>query len=44
MFIRFGGLLNENNYKEFLNMENINGALIGGASLKSENIVKMLEM
>lgn len=38
----YGGSLNTENYKEFLSMENINGALIGGASLKFENIVKII--
>lgn len=38
----YGGSLNTDNYKDFFSMENINGALIGGASLKYENIIKII--
>ena len=32
--ILYGGSVNENNAKELFAMENIDGALVGGASLK----------
>lgn len=35
--IQYGGSMNANNAKELLSMENIDGGLIGGASLKSED-------
>lgn len=38
----YGGSLNENNFRDFLSMKNINGALIGNASLKSENIIRIM--
>lgn len=38
----YGGSFGENNYKEISNIECVDGALIGGASLKPELIVKMV--
>jgi len=40
----YGGSLNENNAKEILPIENVNGGLIGGASLSSEKFLKIIEI
>ncbi len=40
--ILYGGSLNENNSRDFLNMKNIDGGLIGGASLKKESFAKII--
>lgn len=37
--ILYGGSVNENNAEELFSMENIDGALVGGASLKAEAFV-----
>ena len=42
--ILYGGSLNEKNCGEIFKMENINGGLIGGASLKKESFGKILSM
>ena len=40
--ILYGGSMNENNATKLLSMENIDGGLIGGASLKADSITKIL--
>lgn len=40
--VLYGGSLNENNSRDFLSMENIDGGLIGGASLKKESFAKII--
>ena len=40
-FVLYGGSFNESNFKEIVNIECVDGALIGGASLKPLNIVEM---
>ncbi len=42
--ILYGGSLNENNAHELLSLENVNGGLIGGASLKSESFTKIISI
>ena len=42
--IIYGGSVNSQNAEEFLKHEEINGALVGGASLKSEEIIKIVEI
>ena len=42
--ILYGGSLNENNALELLSLENVNGGLIGGASLKSESFTKIISI
>ncbi len=37
IIIQYGGSVNSNNVKELMNEPNIDGALIGGASLKAES-------
>jgi triosephosphate isomerase len=37
--IQYGGSVNENNSSELFSLENVNGALIGGASLKVESFM-----
>lgn len=39
--IQYGGSVNENNSAELFSLENVNGALIGGASLKADNFIKI---
>ena len=40
--ILYGGSLNSENYNEIFKLENINGGLIGGASVKKEQFIKIL--
>ena len=40
---RSGGSVKPNNIKEYLTQPNIDGALVGGASLKVESFVEMIE-
>jgi len=40
--IQYGGSVKPNNIKELMNMENIDGALVGGASLIAEDFVKIV--
>lgn len=40
--IQYGGSVKPNNIKELMNMENIDGALVGGASLILEDFVKIV--
>lgn len=42
--VLYGGSLNLSNVTEFLSMPNINGGLIGGASLEAENFLKMIKL
>lgn len=42
--ILYGGSLNEKNAMELLNMPDIDGGLIGGASLKVESFIKIIEI
>jgi triosephosphate isomerase len=39
MRILYGGSVNPSNARELLAIENVNGALVGGASLKAENFL-----
>jgi triosephosphate isomerase (TIM) len=39
ILLLYGGSVNEKNAKEILSLENVNGALIGGASLKSDSFI-----
>lgn len=40
--IQYGGSVSPTNIKELLSMENIDGALVGGASLVAENFIKLI--
>lgn len=40
--IQYGGSVKPDNIKELMNKENIDGALVGGASLKAEDFLKLL--
>ena len=40
--ILYGGSVKPDNAKELLNMENIDGALVGGASLKAEQFLDII--
>lgn len=42
--ILYGGSMNSKNAKDLLNMENIDGGLIGGASLKSQDFLSIIEV
>ena len=41
--ILYGGSVNAGNAREFFGMSDIDGGLIGGASLKAEDFVKIVE-
>ena len=41
--IQYGGSVKPANIEELLNMEHIDGALVGGASLEAESFLKLLE-
>ncbi|WP_341201417.1 triose-phosphate isomerase [Planomicrobium okeanokoites] len=41
--IQYGGSVKPANIEELLNMEHIDGALVGGASLETESFLKLLE-
>lgn len=41
--VLYGGSVNENNIKEYLDIENISGALVGGASLDSKSFTNILK-
>jgi triosephosphate isomerase (TIM) len=43
MVIQYGGSVKPDNVKELMSMENIDGALVGGASLKSETFVPIMQ-
>ncbi len=40
--IQYGGSVNSSNVKELMNEPNIDGALIGGASLKAESFLSII--
>lgn len=42
MAIQYGGSVNGNNANEILNQEDIDGALVGGASLKADEFLKII--
>lgn len=42
--VLYGGSVDENNFNKFLNLQSVNGLLIGGASLNVEKINKILEV
>lgn len=42
VIIQYGGSVKPNNIREYLSKEDIDGALVGGASLKSESFIEML--
>lgn len=41
--VLYGGSMNDKNAKEILSTENVSGGLIGGASLKSEQFLKIID-
>ena len=41
--IQYGGSVKPNNVKEYMAQSDIDGALVGGASLKVEDFVQLLE-
>ena len=41
--IQYGGSVKPNNIKEYMAQSDIDGALVGGASLKVEDFVQLLE-
>ena len=43
VYVLYGGSVKPNNIKEYLEDENIDGALVGGASLKAESFIEMIE-
>ncbi|MGE3063743.1 MAG: triose-phosphate isomerase [bacterium] len=44
MLILYGGSVNEENVKDLLRKDNIDGALVGGASLKGDKFAKIIEI
>ena len=40
--IQYGGSTNDTNIESFMTMPDIDGALVGGASLKAESFVSMV--
>jgi triosephosphate isomerase len=40
--VQYGGSVKVDNIKEILSMPNIDGALVGGASLKADDFVKLV--
>ena len=43
VLIQYGGSVKPNNIKEYLTQPNIDGALVGGASLKADSFIEMIE-
>ena len=43
VIIQYGGSVKPENIKEYLSKEDIDGALVGGASLKSESFITMIK-
>lgn len=43
VYVLYGGSVKPNNIKEYVNDKNIDGALVGGASLKSESFLEMID-
>ena len=42
VYVLYGGSVKPDNIKDYVNDENIDGALVGGASLKSESFLQMI--
>lgn len=42
--VLYGGSVNSDNLNDFLSLEEIDGALVGGASLKKEEVEKMVQL
>jgi len=43
VYVLYGGSVKPNNIKEYVDDENIDGALVGGASLNSESFIEMID-
>lgn len=43
VIVQYGGSVNPDNISELLNQDNIDGALVGGASLESQSFLKLVE-
>ena len=43
IIIQYGGSVKPDNAEEILNMPNIDGALVGGASLEPANFMKIID-
>lgn len=43
VYVLYGGSVKPNNVKEYVDDENIDGALVGGASLKAESFIEMID-
>ena len=43
VYVLYGGSVKPENVKEYVNDENIDGALVGGASLKAESFLQMID-
>lgn len=41
--IQYGGSVKPENIKEYMACEDVDGALVGGASLKPDSFIKLLE-
>jgi triosephosphate isomerase len=41
--IQYGGSVNEKNVKELMEMPDIDGCLVGGASLKADSFTKIIQ-
>ena len=42
VIIQYGGSVKPNNVKEYLTQPDIDGALVGGASLKAETFIELI--
>ena len=40
---RYGGSVNPKNASDILNLDNVDGALVGGASLKARDFCKIID-
>ena len=43
VYVLYGGSVKPNNIKEYVDDENIDGALVGGASLKADSFIEMID-
>lgn len=43
VYVLYGGSVKPNNIKEYLDDDNIDGALVGGASLKADSFIEMIK-
>ena len=43
LYVLYGGSVKPENIKEYVDDDNIDGALVGGASLKSESFLQMID-